>query len=214
MAIKLIGDPRSTATLRVIATLHELDIPFEIEVPDWPSLKFPEYLATKHPFGKIPVLIDDGYRIYESRAIARHLVNKYQSTKSPTVLLPQDVHKQGMVEQAISVEYSYYDKAVHKLISELMFKAFHGASPDPVKVEEACKEIVGVLDVYEKILDGQDYIANNEFSIADIFHLPTTHYALKTEKKDLFNDPSRPNVTRWLSTIMERPSWKKSSAAN
>src|SRR5207253_2818871 len=53
--------------------------------------------------GKVPVLIDDGFTIYESRPIARYLVNKYQGTKNSTVLIPSDVQKAALVDQFISV---------------------------------------------------------------------------------------------------------------
>ncbi len=49
MAIKLIGQPGSACTLRVIATLNELGLDYELETPDWPLLKEPEYIKTKHP---------------------------------------------------------------------------------------------------------------------------------------------------------------------
>lgn len=42
--------------------------------------KSPEYLKMQ-PFGKIPVLEDDGLLIYESRAIAKYLASKYGNGK-------------------------------------------------------------------------------------------------------------------------------------
>ncbi|CAB4430579.1 unnamed protein product [Rhizophagus irregularis] len=59
------------------------------------EIKSPEYLATKHPFGNIPSL-NDGFQIYETRAIARYLINKYQGTKTSTVLIPSDVQKTAL----------------------------------------------------------------------------------------------------------------------
>ena len=49
MSIKLIGFPGSTCTLRVLATLYELGLSYEIVVPEFADIKKPEYLSTKHP---------------------------------------------------------------------------------------------------------------------------------------------------------------------
>ncbi|CAB4478672.1 unnamed protein product [Rhizophagus irregularis] len=86
------------------------------------EIKSPEYLATKHPFGKIPSLNDDGFQIYETRAIARYLINKYQGTKTSTVLIPSDVQIAALVEQFISVEASHFTRPLSKLIVQLVFK--------------------------------------------------------------------------------------------
>lgn len=50
MAIQIIGFPMSTCTLRVLATLKELGVSYEITPPaDFSEIKTPEYVATKHP---------------------------------------------------------------------------------------------------------------------------------------------------------------------
>ncbi|RIA83116.1 glutathione S-transferase [Glomus cerebriforme] len=209
MTIQIIGFAKSAYTLKVTAVLKELGIPYEVTQPaKFEDIKTPEYLATKHPFGKIPVLIDDGFRLYESRAITRYLINKYQGTKNSTVLIPSDVQKAALVEQFISVETSYYDGPVSKLVAQEVFTKLRGGSPDPEIVKEAREEINKVLDVYEKILEGKDYLTG-EFSLADVLHCPYTHYSVATGHDDLWNDPKRPNVARWWKNISERESWKK-----
>src|SRR2546423_10865434 len=109
--------------------------------------------------GKVPVLIDYGFTIYETRQIARYLVNKYQGTKNSTVLIPSDVQKAALVDQFISVQHSYYDDALLKLVKELFAKVFGDRNPDPEIIKESLKDIDKVLEVYEKILEGKEYIA-------------------------------------------------------
>jgi len=171
------------------------------------DIKAPEYLATKHPFGRMPVLIDDGFQLYESRAISRYLAIKYQGTKNSTILLPTDLQKAALVEQFISVEASYYHQHVDKLIGEVVFSKFHNRASDPEVVKKEREDIGKTLDVYEKLLEGRDYIAG-EFSLADIFHLANSHYAVTNGHSDLWNDPKRPNVARWWKNVTERKSWK------
>ena len=64
-----------------------------------------------------------------------------------------------------------------------------------------------VLDVYEKRLGETRFLAGDEFSLADLSHLPNTQYLVTTEKGEIFT--SRKNVSRWWGEISGRDSWKK-----
>ncbi|PKY29612.1 thioredoxin-like protein [Rhizophagus irregularis] len=122
MTIQITGYSISPFCLVLFHVLKELGLSYEFTQPgSFEEIKSPEYLATKHPFGKIPSLIDDGFQIYETRAIARYLVNKYQGKKNSTVLIPSDVQKAALVEQFISVEISYYTQPLGKLVGQLVF---------------------------------------------------------------------------------------------
>ncbi|PKY29070.1 glutathione S-transferase [Rhizophagus irregularis] len=206
MTIQLTGYSISAYCLALLQVLKELGLSYEFIQPNnFEDIKTPEYLATKHPFGKIPSLNDDGFQIYESRAIARYLVKKYQGTKSSTVLIPSDVQKAALVEQFISVEISYYTQPLGKLVGQLVFAKRRGNEPDLKIVNEAREELEKVLDVYEKLLEGKDYLTG-EFSLADLLHIPLTNYAIKAGENDLWS--KRPNVSRWWKNISERESWK------
>ncbi|PKY52831.1 glutathione S-transferase [Rhizophagus irregularis] len=207
MTIKVFGHTASTYSLVVLHVLKELGLSYElIQLNSFEEIKSPDYLATKHPFGRIPSLSDDGFQIYECRAIARYLINKYQGTKTSTVLIPSDVQKAALVEQFISVETSYYTQHVGKLIYQLVFKKIHGSEPDLKVVNEAREELVKTLDVYEKLLEGKDYLTG-EFTLADLLHIPATFYAINVAGEgDLWS--KRPNVSRWWKNISERDCWK------
>jgi len=213
MAIELIGFTGSSFTLSIVAILKELGLPYKLSPPtQFSDIKTPEYLAEKHPFGRVPVLIDDGFRVYESRAIARYLVNKYQKTKNSTILMPSDAQKAALVDQFLSVESSYFNPPLTKIVVQEVFIKFRGGTKDPEIVKEAREEINNnVLDIYEKLLEGKDYIAG-EFSLADIFHCAGMQYAVHTGHGDLWNNPKRPNIARWWKNISERESWKSTIA--
>ncbi|GES94059.1 glutathione S-transferase [Rhizophagus clarus] len=208
MTITVYGYSGSTYSLVLLHILKELGLSYELVQPSsFEEIKTPEYLATKHPFGKIPSLNDDGFHIYETRAIARYLLNKYQGTKTSTVLIPSDIQKSALVDQFISVEASYYTLPLSKLVYELVFKKNHGGEADPKIVSESREELEKTLDVYEKLLDGKDYLTG-EFSLADLLHIPYTFYAVNIAGEgDLWN--KRPNVSRWWKNISERETWKK-----
>ena len=69
MVLKLYGNIHSTCTARVRTVLEELSIPYELVELDFGkpgALKTPEVLAVQ-PFGQIPYIDDDGFKLCESR---------------------------------------------------------------------------------------------------------------------------------------------------
>ncbi len=72
MILKLYGSAMSTA--RVLVTILEMDLPYEhilidIAKGDQKSAAYKEL----QPFGKVPAFEDDGFLIFESRAICKYL---------------------------------------------------------------------------------------------------------------------------------------------
>ncbi len=101
MAIKVYGSPVSTCTLRVLTTLIEKGIPYQL-VPialNKGDQKSAEHIA-KQPFGRIPVLDDDGFLIYESRAICRYIAKKYAAEGTKLIPDDGDFKGYGLFEQA------------------------------------------------------------------------------------------------------------------
>ena len=121
MVLKIYGSLMSTCTKRVVTTLHEKQVPFEVVEVDFAAgeHKSAKYLE-KHPFGKIPLLEDeDGFLVYESRAICRYIEAKYKD--QGTQLIPTDLKGLAIFEQGASIELSYFGKllARHSLSTSL-----------------------------------------------------------------------------------------------
>src|SRR5579872_2127874 len=111
--MKIFGYSRSTCTRKVMMTLMEKNIPFTLEVIDLAKgeQKNPAHF-NRHPFGVVPVLEeDDGFRIYESRAIMRY-IDRHLTDFS---LTPTDLHEYGRMEQWINVEQAYFSPPAMQL---------------------------------------------------------------------------------------------------
>ncbi len=100
MVIKVHGVKGSTCTQRVLTALHEKNVPFELVVIDFAKAehKSEKYMKLQ-PFGKIPVLDDDGFILFESRAIAKYIAKKYAGQGSPLVPADDDLKAYGLFEQ-------------------------------------------------------------------------------------------------------------------
>lgn len=201
--MKVYGHPMSTCTRKVLTTLAEKGHEAEFALVDLMKgeQKKPEYMAM-HPFGVIPVLEDDGFQMYESRAIIRYLDAKLSGPS----LTPSDLKARGRMEQWISVEQSYFTPGAMKIIMQAMFAPMRGQEPDKGIIDQGRADCAKALDVIEKALNGSEYLAGS-FSLADISWMPYVQYVVGAGSADLVKD--RPNVAAWWKRISERPSWKK-----
>ncbi|KAG6884276.1 hypothetical protein C0993_012558 [Termitomyces sp. T159_Od127] len=136
---------------------------------------------------------DDGFILYESRAICRYLEDKFQN-QGPQ-LIPTDLKKKAIFEQAASVEVTYFDTFAKKAVDEKIFKPRRGLTPDLDVFDRSIVELDKRLDVYETILSRQRYAAGDEFTLVDIFHLPEG-WLLEAAGSNIMYDEKRPNVVR------------------
>jgi glutathione S-transferase len=82
--------------------------------------------------------------------------------------------------------------------------------PDEAKVAEYAAQLDGALAVYEGILAKQAYLAGNEVTLADLFHLPYGTFLKKLGYSEAFD--KYPHVSKWFAGLEARESWKKVAA--
>ncbi|KAJ7782211.1 glutathione S-transferase [Mycena maculata] len=208
MVLKLYaGGTRASGGSGIVAmVLAEKNIPFEVVLVDMAKgeHKSAEFLAM-HPFGQVPVIDDDGFILYESRAICRYLAEKYSGQGTP--LYPADLKRRALVEQGASVEFANFHPQVLKVATEAFEKPRRGLSVDEALLAEAVSGLSTMLDVYEIILGKQKFLAGDEFTLCDLFHLT---YAPQGAGAGLDIMTSKgPNVARWWNELISRPTWVK-----
>ncbi|KAF8205903.1 glutathione S-transferase [Mycena galopus ATCC 62051] len=159
--------------------------------------KSPEFLQYQS-FGQGPYIDDEGFILYESRAICRYIAAKYPASG----LIPSDPKAHALFEQATSVELSNFDPSASKEGVQLNHKKL-GWPHDEAVITEQLKILDQKLDVYEAILGKHRYLAGETLTLADLFHLPYAAYA--TYGGDIMI--RRPNVARWCTELGSCPSW-------
>jgi len=196
--LNVYGYSKATCTQRVLILLEELELKYNFKEIDLMKgeQKSEDYLKLQ-PFGKVPAVEYGDKKLFESRSILRYIA---KNNRSPVDLLG-DVY----VDMWLEVESQNFNPPASKIVYEKMFKnKDHEPDQELMKVE--AKRLAEVLDVYENRLETQDYIAGDNYSIADISHIPYAYCLLKCGYKELFK--SRPNVYNWLKRIMRRPAVK------
>jgi glutathione S-transferase len=202
--MKLYGHPMSTCTRKVLTTLAEKGHEADFVLVDILKGEAREPAHRVHqPFGRVPVLEDDDFRLYESRAIIRYLDEKLDGPR----LVPGDLHDRARMDQWMSVEYSYFSGPALQIMRELLFGHLHGKTPDMDVVKAARESVGSVLDVTEKALTHHAYFGGKTFSLADISWMPYVQYLFAAQQGDLLT--SRPAMSAWWERVSTRPSWKK-----
>lgn len=202
----LYGSMFSQCSRRVMTAILEKGQTFKLENIDLSKgqHKAPEHLA-RQPFGQIPVLEDSDIQIFESRAIARYVAEKYAG--QGTELLGTTGKERATIYTWLEVEAQNFNPPASAIVKEAVFHPMMNIPTDREKVSHLAEQLAKVLDVYEKQLEGRAYLAGDAFSLADLVHLPYASMLFRAGQADLIE--SRPNVSRWWKSIATRPSWRK-----
>jgi len=198
----------STCTQRVLMSAIENGAEFEIRTVDLRKgeHKQPAHLA-RQPFGQIPALDDNGFVCYESRAIARY-VNDTRGNK----LLPADAKSRALAEQWISLEQGVITPEVSGIVGQRVFAPMFGGKCDEAKVTQHSEKAKQGLDILEKHLSTNQYLAGSSFSLADVFFMP--YFGLLFHTPEALLLTSRPNIAAWWKRVSERPSWVQTQTYN
>ncbi|PMD32442.1 hypothetical protein L207DRAFT_609808, partial [Hyaloscypha variabilis F] len=125
--------------------------------------KAPEYLAFQ-PFGKVPLLEEDGVFAHESRAVCKYLTVKYNVQGIELSPDQKDVQKYVLFEQACSIETEYFEWL------EFVMKDFSSRMDGDDTIISILET---VLAAYETILSMQKYLAGDELHLLIFIIFPT-----------------------------------------
>ncbi|HVO93092.1 MAG TPA: glutathione S-transferase family protein [Terriglobales bacterium] len=196
--IKLYDFKSSPNCQRVKVVLAEKNLPYEIVPIDLrkQEQKTPEYLKM-NPYGKVPVLTDDGTVLYESCIINEYLEEKYPNPP----LLPKDPAKKAKARILIDYGMAHFDNPYQKLRMETMKDAKEQSQPI---VDGAKADLRKLLQRFEVELGEQDYLMG-DFSLVDADLIPRF---TRLEGFGVLPDSSLPRLARYMERMKARPSIK------
>lgn len=144
----------------------------------------------------------------ESRAICRYVCDKYANQGNKDLYGMNPLVK-ASIEQWIEAEGQSFSPPSSLLVFQLVFAPRMKIKQDENLIKQNEQKLSKVLDVYEKRLGESRYLAGEEFTLADLSHLPNSQLLINgtDDKGELFT--SRKNVARWWNEISSRESWKK-----
>lgn len=195
------GAPPSPFVRKVLISLHEMDLSFEMR-PLMPLPKTPE-LRALNPLEKIPIYQEGDLTLPDSSVICAYLA-KSEGDARLYPSAPADFGRALFYEE-------YADTAMADALGGLFFQLFvrkhvMQEEPDEALVASLWNEAVpSRFDYLEHELEG-DYLAG-DFSIADVA-VGAQLQALTFLQREIDGD-RWPRLTGYFARLMSRPSFQK-----
>ena len=184
--------------------LEELGLEYDVQhVKLQEEQQFGDEFLAINPNHKIPAIVDEGQRIWESGAILLHLGEKYDGDGR---ILPKDPAK-----RMEAIQYAFFQTGgVGPNLGRLGAALRKEGDKNAEMIEIFGGEMNRLCGVIERILGNgdRDYLTG-EYSIGDIMHFPWLRIAQAIEADWVIR---RPRVVAWLDRIAARPAVERGMA--
>ncbi len=196
--MKIYGSPKSSAG-RCFWTLEECGVEYEVGKIDFRQRqhKSPEFLKL-NPNGKIPVLVDGDFKLWESMAI-----NSYLALSHAPELLGSNIKSKALVNQWSFWALAELQDPIIQVFIQLVFVPEEKRNYELVEKMQA--KLPVLFDVLNTSLENKNFLVNNEFTLADLNVLSVVEISHEIK----FDYSKYANITNWEKKISERAAYKK-----
>jgi glutathione S-transferase len=198
MAITLYDALPSANSDRVKIVLHEKGLAYErvtLKLAN-KEQKRPEFVKL-NPYGKVPVINDNGKVLFESCIINEYLDEQYPDPP----LMPKDPYQRGRGRILVDYCLNYMHEPYWALRGEMLKKE---ADRDYAVIDEKRRVLRDLMRYLEDQLAEKQYFLG-ELSLTDIDLLPRF---FRLEDYGALPDLSLPRLNVWLQKMKQRPSVK------
>ena len=199
--LKLYGADLSSPSNKVRFVANSLGLEYEyiqVKLRDGEHRK-PEFLKI-NPVGKIPVIDDDGFILFESGAIVKYLCVKHNSA-----LYPKNLRKQALVDQWSDFATIHIGGAMSKVLFNRIFFQFAKVAKDERSLEDGLNFLKRFLPIVDNHLKDNPYMTGKDFSLADIVLLANLDPA---EVADVDLKPYG-NIVKWRDALKKKEFYTK-----
>jgi glutathione S-transferase len=198
--LKIYGIARTRA-FRALWMAMELGIDYEhdpVEIGD-AGAHTPEFLAI-NPNGRLPVIVDDDFVLFESLAITLYLAKKHSAGR----LYPASLEGEARAWQWSLWAVTEVDRGVN--IWSLHAVRLPPEERDAGKRAEALKLLIAPFKVLDAAVSAQPYLLGGEFTVADLNVAAVISRAIEMDLSAV------PNLKAWLTRCLERPAAREALA--
>jgi glutathione S-transferase len=192
-----------TRSVRVLWTLEELALDYELEVLPFPPRVFQKSYKEINPLGTVPFFVDGEVQMTESVAICHYLVDRY----GPTALALTSTEK----DYGDYLNWLYYSDATITFPQAIVLRYTQLEPPERRSqqvVDDYLAFLAGRLRKLESALENRDYLCAGRFTIADICVGFALFFAREVlQREDIFTA----NISRYYQILSKRPAFIKAS---
>lgn len=189
----MIGEARD---LRAQWALEETGLPYRVHALDYIAgeLDGPAY-SRLSCFRQVPVIDDDGFIVGESGAVVLYIAEKAGK------LIPADFAGRTRVVQWCFAALATVERPLFEI--QMIDGGMGGTGAQErraVLVKEAGRRLAGL----ERRLDGREWIAGDEFTVADILLATVLRQVRHTDLLEPY-----PRLTAYYARALARPAWQR-----
>ncbi|MCX7313676.1 MAG: glutathione S-transferase family protein [Hyphomicrobiales bacterium] len=199
-SLRIYGIARTRA-FRALWIAMELGLDYEhdpVEIGD-AGARTPEFLAI-NPNGRLPVIVDDGFVLFESLAITLYLAKKHSNGG----LYPGSLEGEARAWQWSLWAVTEVDRGVN--IWSLHTVRLPTAEQDQAKRTEALKVLVAPFKVLDSAVSAQPYLLGKDFTVADLNVAAVISRAVEMDLS------ATPHLKAWLERCLDRPAARRALA--
>lgn len=198
--LKIWGRKNSSNVRKALWIAEELHLPYETVDAGgaFGLVDGPEYRA-KNPNGRIPMIEDDGFVLWESNAIVRYLAGRYAPGSA---LHPADPQQRAVADKWMDWTTSTFAEPFRQVFWGVLRTP--AEQQDWVQINGAIKTVQSLLVVVDEALVEQPYLSGGDFGMGDI-PLGSFIYAwfeMPIER------PSMPHLESWYERLKARPAYQ------
>jgi glutathione S-transferase len=199
--LKIYGFPVSIPSNRVRFVVNKLGLDYQyVPVNLLAGEHMTEEFLKLNPIGKVPVMNEDGFTLFESNAISKYLSRKHNSS-----LYPEDIVQRANVDKWIDFASIHVGSAVTKVFFNRVLAPLVNVEVD----ERSIKDGLSFLDRFLPLVDNQlkenEYLAGSELTLADINLLANLDPA-EVAQVDL--SPYE-NIVKWRENLQKEDFYTK-----
>lgn len=200
--MKLYFFPPSNNSRRAHSVALHLGLPMEYELINLQAgeQRTPEFLALNGA-GRVPVLQDGDFVLWESNAIAQYL-----AMQTTTTLWPQEPKLRAEITGWQCWQTAHLSKGTQPLQFERFVKqVLNMGAPDEQVIQRALETFHKEAVILDRHLATHPYLVNDTLTIADFTVASDFTYALPCQ----FPLDEYPNIQVWYARVAELPAWKQ-----
>ncbi|ESY50586.1 glutathione S-transferase family protein [Mesorhizobium sp. RSR380A] len=158
----------------------------------------PAWYFEHHPFGRIPAFEHDGFRLFETSAIARYVDEAFDGP----ALQPKDARTRATMNQIIGMLDAY---AYRSMVWDVAVERLEKEAPDEALVANGLRQAETVLRVLTALKPPGPWLLGDQLTLADLHAASIIAYFVKVADGQKLL-AAFADIQAWWEGIAKRPS--------